>query len=103
MNKTAVLAGIALLCELSLGCATHLNSSSGTGDARITSAIEAGIRQHPDLEAPNWVRVQTVKSTVYLYGHVDTEVEHQAVLAAAKQAAGGDRIVDSMHMTDIGG
>ena len=44
------------------------------GDANITANVQAQFRQHPALEPPNLLHVQTLDHVVYLTGQVDTEL-----------------------------
>ena len=80
------------------GCAAHAPCASDRcrGDRDITSEVQALIREHPALEAPNSVRVQTEDGVVYLYGQVSTEVERSEAEALAHQVAGVRRVVDSI-------
>ncbi len=84
------------------GCATYQKCGFAgcPGDAQITADIEALIRQHPAIEAPNSVRVSTIDHVVYLYGQVDTEQERVAAESLAHQVAGVRRVVDSINFSN---
>jgi hypothetical protein len=41
------------------GCATFPQSSNPTADQRITADVEAGFKQHAELETPDLIDVQT--------------------------------------------
>jgi len=69
------------------------------GDARITAEVRALVRQHPSLEAPNTVNVQTLDHVVYLSGQVDTEVERSLAESIAHGVAGVRRVVNSMNFS----
>jgi osmotically-inducible protein OsmY len=69
------------------------------GDARITAEVRALVRQHPSLEAPNTVHVQTLDHVVYLDGQVDTEVERSLAESIARGVAGVRRVVNSMNFS----
>jgi osmotically-inducible protein OsmY len=88
---------LVLMAALS-GCATYRKCgfSGCPGDAQITAEIEALIRQHPAIEAPNSVRVNTVDHVVYLYGQVNNEQERATAESLAHQVAGVRQVVDSI-------
>jgi osmotically-inducible protein OsmY len=83
------------------GCATYRKCGFGgcPGDAQITADIQALIRQHPAIEAPNSVRVSTIDHVVYLYGQVDTELQRATAESLAHQVAGVRRVVDSINFS----
>jgi osmotically-inducible protein OsmY len=88
---------LVLMAALS-GCATYRKCgfSGCPGDAQNTAEIEALIRQHPVIEAPNSVRVNTVDHVVYLYGQVNNEQERATAESLAHQVAGVRQVVDSI-------
>ncbi len=95
-----------LACALILtgalsGCATYRKCGFAgcPDDAQITANIEALIRQHPAIEAPNSVRVSTIDHVVYLYGQVDTELQRATAESLAHQVAGVRRVVDSINFS----
>jgi osmotically-inducible protein OsmY len=59
--------------------------------------------QHPALQAPNSVRVQTTDRIVYLYGHVSTGLQRDEAEAVARQVPEVRRVVDSLRTTNAGG
>jgi osmotically-inducible protein OsmY len=67
-----------------------------TGDAEVTAQVQAAFRQHPALEEPNGVDVQTVDNVVYLYGLVNTEVNRADAQEVAKSVPGVTRVVNSI-------
>lgn len=69
------------------------------GDANITAGVEAQFDQHPALEAPNSVRVQTLDHVVYLSGQVDTDTERAMAESVAHQVAGVTRVVNSISLS----
>jgi osmotically-inducible protein OsmY len=95
---------VTLGCSVA-GCATDMGCRSEDcgADARITSQLLADIQQHPALEAPNSVRVQTVHGVVYLHGHVDTELQRDEVEALARQVPDVKNVIDSLRLTYAGG
>ena len=86
------------------GCAAyHKCGFEGCpGDVKIAADIEALIRQHPAIEAPNSVRVSTIDHVVYLYGQVDTEQQRALAESLAHQVAGVRRVVDSINLSNPG-
>jgi len=96
------LAFAVILAGVLTGCATYRKCGFAgcPGDAQITAGIEALIRQHPAIEAPNSVRVSTIDQVVYLYGQVDTEQQRATAEALAHQVAGVRRVVDSISLSN---
>ena len=90
-----------ILAGVLSGCATYRKCGLAgcPGDAQITADIEALIRQHPAIEAPNSVRVSTIDRVVYLYGQVDTEQQRATAESLAQQVAGVRRVVDSINFS----
>jgi osmotically-inducible protein OsmY len=96
---SAALMGPLLGCATGRPCATDACLS----DASLSAQVKAALDQHPALEAPNSVRVQTANSTVYLYGHVATELQRDDAEAVARQVPGVTQVVDSLRLTYAGG
>jgi osmotically-inducible protein OsmY len=94
----------ALLGSLA-GCATDRQCASDAcvSDAHISSQVEAAMAQHPALEAPNAVRVQTADGIVYLHGHVSTGLQREEAEAVARQVPEVRQVVDSLRTTNAGG
>jgi osmotically-inducible protein OsmY len=69
------------------------------GDAQITAAVLAQFREHPALEPPNLLHVQTLDHVVYLSGQVDTEVERSMAQSLALDVAGVTRVVNSINFS----
>jgi len=88
-----------------LGCATGRACATDAclSDASLSAQVRAALDQHPALEAPNSVRVQTVNSIVYLYGHVSTGLERDEAEAVARQVPNVRQVVDSLRTTNSGG
>ena len=83
------------------GCAVYSKCglSGCPGDAQISAEVRALINEHPALEAPNSVRVQTLDQVVYLYGQVDTELQRALAESLALQVAGVKRVVNSINFS----
>ena len=94
----------ALLGSL-VGCATDRACAADAcvSDASISSQVIAAMNQHPELEAPNSVRVQTADRIVYLHGHVDTEMQRDVAEDIARQVPNVRQVVDSLRTTYAGG
>src|ERR1700677_288553 len=85
-----------------VGCAfrmcnlDEMRFSGCAGDAAITSDVRALFNQHPALDAPNLINVQTYDHAVYLYGLVDTDWERQLPESVAFNAPSVARVVNSI-------
>lgn len=76
--SVATLPGCGVLNKCGLkGCA---------GDAQITVAARDLLSQHPALQPPNLIDVQTLDHVVYLHGLVNTELERQMAETVVRQA-----------------
>ena len=80
------------------GCAAYRTCgfSGCAGDAKITADVQAQFDQHPALEPPNLIDVQTVDHVVYLYGLVNTDLERSMAYSAARDTPGVARVVNSI-------
>jgi osmotically-inducible protein OsmY len=83
------------------GCAAYRKCglSGCAGDAKITTAVEALLDQHPALGPPDMIRVQTLDRVVYLTGQVSTGLQRQIAESVALQAPGVARVVNSIAET----
>lgn len=72
------------------------------GDATITASVQQSFAQHPAIEAPNLINVQTLNHVVYLYGLVDTDLQRQLAESLARQVPGVTRVVDSIGLRNDG-
>jgi osmotically-inducible protein OsmY len=66
---------------------------------KITAEVWALLNQHPALEPPNLLTVQTLDHVVYLYGVVDTDLEREMAETVALQAAGVAKVVNSIGLS----
>ncbi|MGO9514942.1 MAG: BON domain-containing protein [Steroidobacteraceae bacterium] len=100
-TRYALTFGLILACALA-GCATYRDCGfkGCAGDAKITAEVRALFDQHPDLEAPNMIYVQTVDHVVYLDGLVDTPFQQQLAASVAREAAGVVRVVNSISVSN---
>jgi osmotically-inducible protein OsmY len=69
------------------------------GDADTTARVNALFDQHPVLEPPNLLHVQTLDHVVYLTGLVDTDLERQIAESVALEAGGVTKVVNSIGLT----
>ena len=70
------------------------------GDQEISAQVRTLLSQHPALEAPNLISVQTVDHIVYLSGVLDTDLERQMAESVAAQATGVRRVVNSIGLNN---
>ncbi len=91
-----VLAGCGAVC----GCATieRCGFRGCAGDADITAQVQILFSQHPVLEAPNELHIQTLNRVVYLTGIVNTPSEQQLATLVAREAPGVNRVVNSIGL-----
>jgi hypothetical protein len=99
MALSAALMGPLFGCAADRPCV----SDACVSYASISSQVRVALDQHPALEAPNSVRVQTDDSIVYLYGHVGTELQRDEAETVAGQVPNVRRVVDSLRTTYAGG
>jgi osmotically-inducible protein OsmY len=92
---------ILLLAGTLAGCAAYKKCGFGgcPGDAKITAEVQALFDEHPALEPPTLLHVQTLDRVVYLTGLVDTDLERQMAESVALQAAGVARVVNSIGIS----
>jgi BON domain len=99
-SKSFALACIGVLCALLAGCAAYRKCGfrGCPGDAAITARVEALFAQHPAIEPPNLLHVQTLDGVVYLTGIVDTDYQKQLATAVAREA-GVTNVVNSIGLS----
>jgi osmotically-inducible protein OsmY len=61
--------------------------------------VHALFDQHPALEPPNLLEVQTLNHVVYLTGLVDTDLERQMAESVALEAKGVAKVVNSIGLS----
>jgi osmotically-inducible protein OsmY len=61
--------------------------------------VRALFDQHPALEPPNLLEVQTLNHVVYLTGLVDTDLERQMAESVALEAKGVAKVVNSIGLS----
>jgi osmotically-inducible protein OsmY len=100
-QQTHALALALVLTAALAGCAAYTKCGIGgcPGDAKISAEVQALFGEHPALEPPNLLHVQTLDRVVYLTGLVDTDLERQMAESVALQAAGVARVVNSIGLS----
>lgn len=101
-NRTLTGSASTLILAMALaGCAAIQKCGTGgcPGDAEITARVQALFKQHPELEPPNLLDVQTLDHVVYLYGLVDTDYEREMAESVALQAGGVTQVVNSIGLS----
>jgi osmotically-inducible protein OsmY len=83
------------------GCATYEKCKSGgcSGDAQITTNVQALLQQHPDLGPPNSISVRTLDHVVYLSGAVSASEFSAAAESVAHEVPGVTKVVNSIALT----
>jgi len=83
------------------GCAAYRKCGfwGCPGDAEITAQVRALFEQHPALEPPNLLDIQTRDRVVYLSGVVDTDLERQMAESVAHEAKGVAKVVNSIGLS----
>jgi osmotically-inducible protein OsmY len=101
INQFYSLAFALILTGALQGCVAYKKCGFGgcPGDAEITAEVDALFTQHPELEPPNLIHVQTVDQVVYLYGVLDTDFQRQMATVVALQAPGATRVVNSIGLS----
>ena len=100
-NRLLALAFILVLTGALPGCAAYRECGFGgcPGDAEITAEVRALFDQHPALEPPNLLEVQTLDHVVYLNGVVDTDTQRLMAESVAHQAEGVAKVVNSIGLS----
>ena len=104
-GKSFVLAFGFFLANALAGCAAYekCGFQGCPGDAKISAEVQALIGQHPALQPPNLIYVQTLDRVVYLNGMVDTSTERLLAESVAQAAPGVRRVVDSIAESNAPG
>ena len=100
-SPARALAFVILLTGILSGCATSgkCGVSGCAGDAEITAKVTALLAEHPALQPPNLLQVQTVNHVVYLHGLVDTDYEQLLAQSVALEAPGVSRVVNFIGLS----
>jgi osmotically-inducible protein OsmY len=100
-NRLYALAFTLVLTGALPGCAAYKKCGFAgcPGDAEITAEVRALFDQHPVLEPPNLLEVQTLDHVVYLNGVVDTDTQRLMAESVAHQAKGVAKVVNSIGLS----
>jgi len=69
------------------------------GDSAITADVRASFDQHPVLQGPNLLHVQTLNGVVYLSGTVSAGLQSEIAESVARQVNGVRRVVNSIGLS----
>ena len=97
-NRLRALAAAFILAAASPGCTAFPQSSDPAVDQKITADVEARFRQHPELEAPDLIDVQTINRVVYLNGTVSAGLQRDYADSVASGAPGVKKVVNSISV-----
>jgi osmotically-inducible protein OsmY len=99
-TRYAPVLGFILASALS-GCAAYdkCQSAGCSDDAKITTAVQANLQQHPELGLPNTIQVQTINHVVYLHGTVSAGEQSAEAVSVAQQTPGVKRVVSNIGIT----
>jgi osmotically-inducible protein OsmY len=100
-NRPFALAITLILAGVLSGCTAYKKCGFGgcPGDAEITAEVRALFDQHPVLEPPNLLEVQTLDHVVYLNGVVDTDTQRLMAESIARHAKGVTKVVNSIGLS----
>jgi osmotically-inducible protein OsmY len=92
---------ILILAGVLPGCASYEKCKSGgcSGDAQITTNVQALFQQHPDLAPPNLINVRTLDHVVYLSGEVSAREFSATAESVAHEVPGVTKVVNSIALT----
>ncbi len=104
-GKSFVLACGFFVANALAGCAAYekCGFQGCPGDAKLNAEVQALIGQHPALQPPNLVYVQTLDHVVYLSGMVDTGTERFLAQSVALAAPGVRRVVNNIAESNAPG
>jgi hypothetical protein len=90
-----------LLVSALSGCAVFqkCQSDACADDAKITADVQTRFQGHPELQAPNRVRVQTVNHVVYLTGRVSEGLQRDEAESLARETQGVTKVVNSIAVS----
>jgi osmotically-inducible protein OsmY len=100
-NRLYALAFTLVLTGALTGCAAYRKCGFAgcPGDAEIAAEVRALFGQHPILEPPNLIEVQTLDHVVYLNGLVDTDFQRQTAESLALEVKGVAKVVNSIGLS----
>jgi osmotically-inducible protein OsmY len=89
------------LATASAAAVAHGKCESGgcSGDAKITTNVQALLDRHPALGPPNSITVRTRAGVVYLYGEVGEGLDSETAESLAGETPGVARVVNSIFVS----
>jgi osmotically-inducible protein OsmY len=102
-TQRSLISGAALAALLALGgCATvgTCERNRCAEDQAITARVRSLFDQHPAIETPNIVSVETIDHIVYLDGLVDTPYQKVLAGSLAAQVDGVTRVVNMIGLSN---
>jgi osmotically-inducible protein OsmY len=101
LNRICAAALALVLTGALCACAAYEKCGFGgcPGDAQLEASVRAAFEQHPELEPPNLLKIQSVDHVVYLYGLVDTDFQRQMAESVAHQAPGVVKVISSIGLS----
>jgi hyperosmotically inducible periplasmic protein len=100
--KWFAVAALGALSGAFAGCATYEKCGlhGCPGDAALTADVQSRFAQHPTIEPPNLLHVQTLDGVVYLTGIVDTDYQRKLATDVAQGTPGVKNVVNSIGLTN---
>jgi len=98
-NRLRALVTASIIVAALAGCAASPQPSDPAADQKITADVEARFRQHPELEAPDLIDVQTINRVVYLNGTVSAGLQRDYAESVASRAPGVKKVVNSISVS----
>jgi osmotically-inducible protein OsmY len=95
---TLVLASALSGCATFGGAVGKCQAESCSADAKITSDVQANLKQHPQFAA-NQLQVQTVDGVVYLNGIVSAGLARTDAEMVARQTPAVTQVVDNVAIS----
>jgi osmotically-inducible protein OsmY len=104
ISHPLVLASTLLLAMPLAGCVSSSQcvSAECQADAKITAGVQAKLKEHRELSAPNMVYVQTRGGVVYLTGQVATDLQRDTAESIAGQVPGVVNVVNNLSLSYSG-
>jgi osmotically-inducible protein OsmY len=70
-----------------------------SGDAKITTIVQALLNRHPELGSPNSITAKIRAGVVYLYGEVSAGLDRDTAEVLAEETRGVSRVVNSIFIS----
>jgi hyperosmotically inducible protein len=96
-SRRALAAAVVLASVLAIACGGRTNAADAIDDTTITTRVKTVILNDRQVGGLR-IDVDTVQGTVTLSGRVDTQAEHDQVLALARQVPGVVAIKDALQV-----